>query len=145
MKRGRGPALLLGALGVAFLTAFVVQRGRSDFLAAEERIDEARKLAAAHGFATSEVLALHELHGGRLPVEQLDALVAELEAERDALGDVLLGVLALRGKRALAEELRRQAGDDPARLRELIAATREAVEDAVRFEKVAERYEARGH
>ena len=87
----------------------------------------------------------HELHGGRLPAAQLTVLVTELAAEREVLGDVLLGVLALRGKRALAEDLRHRAGDDPARLRALIAATREAVEDAVRFDEVARRYRDRGH
>lgn len=141
----RAPLVLLTTLGVVFVAAFVVQRQRSGFLAAEARAPEARRLAEQHGLAPSEVLALHELHGGRLEPAQLATLTRDLARERDALGHLLLAVLAVRGKRDLANQIRVRAGGDPTRIRPLVAETREAVEDAVRFDSVAERYRDRGH
>ena len=132
-------------LGVAFLMAFVVQRSRSGFLAAEADVGHARELAREHGLRTSEVLALHELYGGRLSRGALRDKVARVVEERDALGHILLAVLAVRGKRALAERLRREAGADPGAIARAVRSCREAVEDAVRFASVAGRYAARGH
>lgn len=140
----RGPALL-AALGVLCFAAFGFQRGRSAFLAAEARVEESKLLAARTGVLLSEVLALHELLGGNLPAGVLDRRVRAFAAHKEELGDELLAVLAMRGRARLAEQLRRVAGGDRDELHRLIRAQRLAVDDAVRFASVADRYAARGH
>jgi hypothetical protein len=143
--RAPRPAWLLAVLGVLFFAAFALQRERSDFLAAEARAEESKRLAAAHGLPPCEVLALHELYGGRSPAADLELLVQRFAAARRALGDPLLAVLEVRGKGELAARLRARARDDGAEVRPLILGTREAVEDAGRFASVAERYAQRGN
>jgi len=142
--RSRAAVLLL-ALAVAFFAAFAVQRSRSPFLAAEARAAEAARLAQQHGIPLREVLALHELMGGRLAPGELESSVEEFAAQRQLLGDDLLAVLAVRGHADLASRLRREAGDDRVRLHALVFETRDAVDDAVRFATVSKRYAARGH
>jgi len=139
------PGRLLAVLGVVFLAGLLLQRERSGFLAAEARAEEAKHLAAATGVPVCEVLALHELYGGRLPPADLELLVQRFAAARAVLGDPLLAVLEVRGKGDLAARLRAQAHVDGDEVRALVLATREAVEDAGRFASVAERYAERGH
>lgn len=143
-NRGRAVALL-AALGVLFFVAFAFQRSRSSFLAAEARAGEAATLAAQYEIPVAEVLALHELFGGRLAAPELARQVEAFAARRRLLGDELLAVLAVRGRGELVARLRAEAGTDRQRLHELLFESREAVDDAVRFSTVAERYAARGH
>jgi len=138
------PALLL-AFSAAFFLAFDLQRSRSGFLAVEARVEEARVQADEKGVPLTEVLALHELFGGALSAQQLDRQVELFAAQKQELGDELLAVLAVRGRRPLADRLRGLAGGDREQLHGLIRAHRGAVADAVRFASVAERYETRGH
>ena len=140
----RAPALLVG-LGVLFLCVFAWQRNRSAFFAAEARVEEAKLLAERNDVPLREVLALHELLGGHLPALALSDRVNAFANQRRKLGDELLAVLAVRGRGILAGRLAALARNDRARLRRLVSTSRAAVDDAVRFASVAERYAARGH
>ena len=137
-------AALLFAISVVFLTVFAFQRDRSVFLAVEARAAESRVLAEQNGVAVREVMALHELLGGRLNAQELAEQVEVFAEKKRELGDELLAVLAIRGRAPLAAKLRKAAGRDRARLRKLIRAQRVAVEDAVRFASMTGRFAARG-
>ena len=91
------------------------------------------------------MLALHELFGGNLPAQGLHDQVQAFAAAKDDLGDELLAVLAVRGRLPLAQKLRELAGGDRERLHRSVRAQRLAVDDAVRFASVADRYASRGH
>ncbi|MEM7200061.1 MAG: hypothetical protein AAF628_07335 [Planctomycetota bacterium] len=128
---------------VMFLAALTWQRSRSRVLAAEARGAEVRDVAGQLGLPVPEGLALLELLGPDLAPAVFATQAQRFAALRTELGHPALGVLAVRGKRALAERLRDAAHGDPGRVRALVFETREAVEDAVRFLSVTERFAAR--
>ena len=140
----RGAGIALAASAVVVVAAFGWQRSRSGFHAAEARADEARLLAERHALTVSEVLAIHELHGGRETAESLARLVERVADEKASMGATVLAVLATRGRRELALRLRDEARGNPAEAEVRVRATREAVEDGVRFLEVAARYRDRG-
>lgn len=138
---GLRSGLLLGGLSLAFLAAFVFQRGRSTVLAAERTADVAARIAARRGLAVCEVLALHAMRGGRLAEGDLEREARRFASLRGELGSTALAVLAWTGHEALAQRLHGVGGADAAwRVRALP----EGVEVA-RFEELRRRFAMRGH
>ena len=139
--RATGILVLISAV---FLAAFWWQRARSGFLAVEARAEQARELARRHDLATAEIMALWELLGAKLNVEQLNAQAADFARDRAALGDIGLAAMSVAGERDLVQSTLRDAGGDSRRARQLIAPRAEAI-TAVRFEAMVERFASRGH
>ena len=134
-------ALLLGGLSLAFLAAFVAQRGRSTVLAAERTADTAARIAARRGLAVCDVLALHAMRGGELDERDLDREAARFDVLRRELGSTALAVLAWTGHGALARRLHGRNGTSASRR---VRSLPEGVEVA-RFEELRRRFAARGH
>lgn len=108
---GRGSGPVLAVLVVAFLGAFAALRGTSRFLRVEAEVGTARQLAAAHGLAAADVLALRE-QAADLPAAAFAERVARFARERTGLGDPLAAV-AVAGQEAAARAALQRAGGDP--------------------------------
>jgi hypothetical protein len=108
MGRGSWPPLLAAA--VLFVAAFFGLRQRSTFLRIEADAAAAAALAAAHGLAPADVMALRDLLGVDVDAAALAAACATFARERGHLGDELAAV-ALAGDRAAATSARAAAPD----------------------------------
>jgi len=107
-KRGSWPLLL--AAVAAFAAAFAGLRGRSSFLAIAGQRDAAQELAARHGLAVADALALRDLVGVDAAPGVWEAAAAAFVAERPALGEALAAV-AVAGDGPAARAARQAAPD----------------------------------
>lgn len=95
MNRRCGSWPWLGAAVLAFLATFLAVRQRSTFLTIEARAAGAAALAATHGLAVDDVLALHDGLGADATSARLQAATATFAAERPRCGEPLAALLAL--------------------------------------------------
>ncbi len=138
------PSVLLAVLAVIFLGAFAFQREHSVFLRVERGSEQAREVAAATGLRLPEVMALHELRGGRLDLTQLTAFAKDFSRARRTLGHDALAILSVMWGRELAKGSLAKAGGDSESAWTIWRGRREAI-TSVRFLAMVKRFESRGH
>jgi hypothetical protein len=98
-------ALSCAAFTVLFVVAFFTLRATATFARVQARAGEAAVLAREFALADAEVLALLDLHEGRLSGAEWHGLCARVVAARAEFGDLGLGVAAAMGHAALVRSL----------------------------------------
>jgi hypothetical protein len=140
VNAGRGRAVLaIAGVAVLFTAALGVQRCRSPFLRIEGERDAARAIASEIGLRVAEVMALRELLGVTVSLDELRRRARDLVAARTELGSDDLAVLCVVGERELALRLSRAAGGDADAAQRALAPLPEAIH-AVRFRAMVERF-----
>lgn len=138
MRRGSWPALL--GLSAAFLVAFWLVRGGSDFLAIEREAAAARAVATTTGLTTAEAMALRELLGVACGEDRWRAAATTFATERRRVGDAFAAVIVA-GDAAAARAATAAAADAEAAWRAF--RLRDEALPGLRFLAMRERFASR--